>query len=342
MVLIASLYTVALLSVAMASSHDDCSAFSIDGPNPATFSFYRFYDFRNASTSGRLPTGDPAAEDRKEPDTLAVSKLTNDSSWTDDWRVTIKYQGQASEKVLARHYVSDHVYMDKPDDEAQLSLYTDRLKNDTQQAGEVYFSQALVDSISLRVYARISGSPGAVAGFFTYFNDTQESDIEVMTRDEENRVHFSNQPTENTTTWTTIPGSTHNLTRSGSMHDWTVYRLDWLREQKKSAWYIDGELKKESEMNVPVVPSTVYINMWSNGGSFSGEMEVGANATLEIQWIQMAFNASDVEAESVPQGSLICSIEDGTAEPSAAARFGSSPGSWAAVLLAVAAVWLQL
>lgn len=111
MVLIASLYTVALLSVAMASSHDDCSAFSIDGPNPATFSFYRFYDFRNASTLGHLPTGDPAAEDRKEPDTLAVSKLTNDSSWTDDWRVTIKYQGQASEKVLARHYVADHVYM---------------------------------------------------------------------------------------------------------------------------------------------------------------------------------------------------------------------------------------
>ncbi|KAF4970211.1 hypothetical protein FSARC_2697 [Fusarium sarcochroum] len=328
----------ALLSVAKAATQEDCSAFSIDGPNTANFNFYRFYDFRNASASDRLPSGDPAAK-YKEPDTLQASRLTNDSSWRDDWKVTIKYQGQASEKVLPRHYVADHVFLDKPEDETQLVLYTHRLKNDTQQAGEVYFSEALVDSVSLRVYARITGGSGAVAGFFTYFNDTQESDIEVLTREDDDRVQFSNQPTENTTTWKTIPGTTHNETRSGSYEDWTVYRLDWLREEQLSAWYIDGKLIKTSQTNVPVTPSTVYIDMWSNGGSFSGRMDYNTNATLEIQWIQMAFNASGVEAKDAPEDGVVCSIEDGKAEPtSAGAELVSVFGLWAFVLVAVVVV----
>jgi hypothetical protein len=203
----------------------------------------------------------------------------------------------------------------------------------------VYFSEALVDSISLRVYARITGSSGAVAGFFTYFNDTQESDIEVLTREEEDRVHFSNQPTENTTTWTTISGSTHNVTRSGSFEDWTLYRLDWLREQGLSAWYIDGKLLKTSQMNVPVMPSTVYINMWSNGGSFSGRMDYNTNAALEIQWIQMAFNASGVKAEHDRDSGTVCLVEDGKAEPrSSGVKLVMASELWAFVLIAAALV----
>lgn len=211
------------------------------------------------------------------------------------------------------------------------------MKNETQQAGEVYFSEAVVDSISLRVYARISGNPGAVAGFFTYFNDTQESDIEVLTKEADDRVQFSNQPTENSTTWATIPGSTHNETRSGSYRDWTIYRLDWLRDQDLTAWYIDGKLIKTSEMNVPITPSTVYINMWSNGGSFSGRMDYNANATLEVKWIQMAFNASGVEAEKVRKAGSgsVCSIEDGKAEPtSSAVKMIMVFSSWSFVVVA--------
>ncbi|EXK24968.1 hypothetical protein FOMG_18341 [Fusarium oxysporum f. sp. melonis 26406] len=330
---------IALLSAVPATTQEDCSAFSIDGPHSAAFDFYRFYDFRGASALDDLPTGDPAAKDRKQPDTLAVSRQTSNSSWRDDWKVTVKYQGQPNEKALARHYVADHVFLDKPGDETQLLLYTDRLRNETQQAGEVYFSETLVDSLSLRVYARITGGSGAVAGFFTYFNDTQESDIEVLTKDEEDRVHFSNQPTENTTTWTTIPGSTHNESRSGSFEDWTVYRLDWLRDQGLSAWYIDGKLIKTSQMNVPVEPSTIYINMWSNGGSFSGRMDYNTNATLEIQWIQMAFNASSVEAEHDREVGSVCLIEDGKAEPtSSGTKFLMAFGLWAFVLVAAVVV----
>jgi hypothetical protein len=99
----------ALLGVARAA--EDCTAFSIDGPNDATFQFYRFYDFRNAPTTDRLPSGDPAASDREEASTLEIGKVTTDSSWMDDWRITSRYPNASNEKSLARHYVPDHVFI---------------------------------------------------------------------------------------------------------------------------------------------------------------------------------------------------------------------------------------
>ena len=101
----------ALFSAVTVAAEDGCSAYSIDGPHNATFDFYRFYDFRSAPATDEIPTGDPAAKNREQPDVLAASRLISNSSWRDDWKVTVKYQGQPNEKALARHYVADHVFL---------------------------------------------------------------------------------------------------------------------------------------------------------------------------------------------------------------------------------------
>jgi hypothetical protein len=105
------LWLAALFNAAPVVAEDDCSAFSIDGPHDGTFDFYRFYDFRRVPDSDDVLTGDPASKDREQPDVLATSRLISNSSWRDDWKVTVKYQGQPSEKALARHYVEDHVFL---------------------------------------------------------------------------------------------------------------------------------------------------------------------------------------------------------------------------------------
>jgi hypothetical protein len=38
------------------------------------------------------------------------------------------------------------------------------------------------------------GNNGAVAGLFYYRNDNNESDIEILTRDESSSIRYSNQP----------------------------------------------------------------------------------------------------------------------------------------------------
>jgi len=47
---------------------------------------------------------------------------------------------------------------------------------------------------SIRIRARVYGAAGAVAGLFIFQNDHNESDIEILTRDDPTEIWYSNQP----------------------------------------------------------------------------------------------------------------------------------------------------
>lgn len=68
---------------------------------------------------------------------------------------------------------------------------------------------------------------------------------------------------------------------------------------------------KASETNIPVTASTLMIDMWSNGGSWSGKMPIWGEANLEIEWIELAFNASTLEAQNAPKKGIVCMIDQG-------------------------------
>lgn len=216
------------------------------------------------------------------------------------------------------------------DDKGFLALNTSRLQNNTQLGGEIFFRPADVDAVSLRVAPRVYGAPGAVAGFFTYFNDTQESDIEILTRDDGSRVHLTNQPTLDRKD-NIIPNTTFNesLPFERTSNDFAVYRLDWLPSLNMSVWYVDGEVLKTSQVNVPVASSTLMIDMWSNAGFWSGQMPVWGEAVLEIAWIEMLFNASTLTVEDAPKGGKVCLMD----KSSKGARLGLSQKSWSMVVL---------
>lgn len=191
-----------------------------------------------------------------------------------------------------------------------LALNTSLLSNGTQFAGEIFWRPADMDAVSMRVSARITGDSGAVAGFFTYHNDTQESDIEVLTRDGGSSVHVTNQPTLDGNDQP-IADSTFNESMPWlkTVDEFSVYRLDWFPNIGVSAWYVDGAMLKSSEVNVPFEASTLMIDMWSNGGSWSGDMQVWGEAKLEIQWIELAFNASTLKPLGVPKKGIVCQID---------------------------------
>lgn len=167
---------------------------------------------------------------------------------------------------------------------------------------------------SIRLLARVRGKPGAVAGFFTYYNDTAESDIEILTRDPDTSVEYSNQPTVDAD-GDILPGSNFNTSMaSGGSRQWTewnVYRLDWL--PGRSAWYLNGELAASTKVNVPGDESSAIVNMWSDGGSWSGNMSVGDKAELQVQWIEMVFNMPD--AKSGPGKGVVCSVDEVVGTP---------------------------
>jgi hypothetical protein len=42
----------------------------------------------------------------------------------------------------------------------------------------------------------------------------------------------------------------------------------------------------------PKHPAQLILNMWSDGGSWTGNMSIGAASYLQIQWIEIAYNTS--------------------------------------------------
>lgn len=171
-----------------------------------------------------------------------------------------------------------------------ITLRTVRLP-DFQSTSEVESSQKNILYASLRFHARVVGSPGATAGMFTFFDDHNESDIEVLTHDPSTNVRYSNQPDVGRD-GNTIPDASQDVTLPNGFQwtDWNDHRLDWTPGQ--SAWYINDIIIANSTYNVPTKPSDLILNMWSDGGVWSGSMKVDGKAYLQIQWIEMVFNTS--------------------------------------------------
>lgn len=201
------------------------------------------------------------------------------------------------------------------------------------QSSGIDFTEESILYLSLRLKARISGAPGACAAFFTYENDTQEADMEVLTRDNDTTVGFNTQPNYDIH-GNYIPGAHWNMSYPDdqSREDWVTYRMDWVKDQV--VWYIDGTHVGNTSVNVPVVPSHLYITMWGefythrynpdrnhtcaltltcnttlgNGGTWTGNMTIGQSALLEIQWIEVAYNLSGA-VPTANASSSVCSLD---------------------------------
>lgn len=199
------------------------------------------------------------------------------------------------------------------------------------------FTEYNISYASLRVYSRVHGAPGAVAGIFTYLNDTQESDIEIFTRSPSDYVQYSNQPASSgEPDWTPIPGATVNVSMPSNKvyTDWNVHRLDWTKD--RSVFFVDDEQLNETSLHVPVAspPSGFYINMWSANSTWSGSMKVGRNATLDILWIEMLFNTTQPLQTSGEK--RVCSVNQGVvAQVQQSGGITTDSCSWALLIAAM-------
>jgi beta-glucanase (GH16 family) len=191
-------------------------------------------------------------------------------------------------------------------------------------AAELDFHEHNVTYASLRFSARVRGESGAIAGFFTYHNDTSESDIEIPSGGSGEEMHCSNQPTEDPATDKPIKDATFNVSMEKHQPTltWNNYRLDWVNG--RTVWYTNGVQSADTRVNVPDDSSMIILNMWSNGGPFSGRMDKGGKAWLDIQWVELLFNSTSSQKSVSLNDGTLCSTEEslGAPEESAASRSG--------------------
>lgn len=107
---------------------------------------------------------------------------------------------------------------------------------------------------------------------------------------------------------------------------------------------------------MPRKPSGVILNMWSDGGEWSGIMPVGGQAELQVQWVQVLFNTSGKNKRSLGEEWLgkraekgckvICAVDgvNRTGWPEVIYEAGSDRmvGGWTVVIPLFMTTWYAL
>ncbi|KAI1153378.1 glycoside hydrolase family 16 protein [Nemania diffusa] len=322
-------------------SDRQCDCYVTNDTSRNYFTTHNFFDFRALTQYANVPPPIADAFDSAVAD--ETSDYFRDTDWTEVWGIQSWNNSDSVESgdvpVLLVNS-PNNVYIEKNTDENPssntfLTMRTLRYK-DYQSTAEFESISKAYHFLSVRMYARTIGAPGAVTAMFTYRDDgdhtqltsVQESDLEIRTMDPKDKVQYTNQPSYNTKGYD-IPQATRNATTPTQVDwtQWSVHRMDW--SPKNTTWYIDGDQVASIAFQVPRDPSQVIFNAWSDGGEWSGNMSVGGDAYLQIQWIEIVYNStgdakttdkrSDDAARSLlnvkrasGQGSCsnICSIDD--------------------------------
>ncbi|RYP03469.1 hypothetical protein DL765_010483 [Monosporascus sp. GIB2] len=280
---------------------DQCQCYLTNGTNAQYFTKHKFFDFRSLSQYAGVPGIIQDAWDSSNAD--ATSDYFLSDEWTDNWTTqNWNNSEQLDSGSIDASYLlvnsPNNIYIEANRDEnaasdTYMTMRTSRLQR-FQTAAEFESVATGLHYVSVRMFARTRGDPGAVTAMFTYrgaekLADVQESDLEIRTMDPLETVQYTNQPSY-TVDGDEIPEATRNVTlpRGLQWTDWAVYRMDWT--PTTTTHYVDGEQVAAIEFQNPRDPSQIFFNCWGDGGSWSGVMRRGHEAFLQIQWIDMVYN----------------------------------------------------
>jgi hypothetical protein len=297
-------------------NNGNCSCYVVStgdqSDTPEYFQYYRFYDFRNLA--GGLATDPPLINDTQNTSMAPTwqPNIFNSDDFLADWGVQNWSKPATEDFPVPMSNSFANIYVGKEDNSTFLALRTSRLDNH-QTAGEIENQQKNLMHVSMRMSGRVVGDAGAVAGFFTFYDDNNESDVEILTRDPKDQIRYTNQPSVDKE-GNEITTASVGPTDLPHWDEWQTHRIDWL--PKNSYWYLDNKQVAANTYSVPRKPSFLVLNMWGDGGEWSGNMTLGDHAEFQIQWIEMTFNTSGPytglksdEKRSVPlekRGKKIC------------------------------------
>lgn len=269
-----------------------CSSYTVNTTQDTyQFNHYKFLDFRTRDSS-----------------------FLNNDQFTSQYRPQSWANGKFQNLVENVAITSDTVNGANTN---MLSLYA-RQKGGQATAAELESSISNYYYASVRMGVRVKGAPGACAGLFFYHSDTQETDIEILTREQvvhldaetmqtsaatKSQIHLTNQPrltkTANITPQKPKPGSSSFAAQktAGTWEDFNTFRIDWIPGNTK--WWQNGLLTHSADKNLIQNPSSWMLNIWSNGDpSWSGTMAPDTEARMDILWMEMAYN---LETEGQPK-----------------------------------------
>lgn len=376
LVVISSLAPLCMAAYPEVVNDSRCDCYLTNGSSENYFTTHKFFDFRNKVDQAKVPDiiGDADESSQADP----TSDYLSSDEWSDywglqSWNNSGSLNTDVTDATVLMVHSPNNVYLEKNQDEnanskTYLTMRTARL-DDFQTSCEFESIIQNYQYLSVRMYARTVGAPGAVTAMFTYrmpddaddVAEVQESDLEIRTLDPPDSVQYTNQPSY-TSMGLDVQDATRNVTipEGRDWTNWAVYRMDW--SPGKTTWYIDGGEVASISFQAPRDPSMLIFNSWSDGGSWTGNMSVGSEASLQIQWIELVYNTTGTpnkqtgnhrhmaaihereESDKREEGSCynVCSIDQREETGTTTLLQGSAPRtivSWVVVLCLALFAW---
>ncbi len=306
------------------TTDSNCQCYKTNATTTNYFSHHQFFDFQSLQEYVNIPQ--PINDFDANALAAPASTFFANSNFTSSW-VVMNWNNTAllglndstvNDATVKMVNSPNNLYIERDDQQQQSTHLTLRtVRHDGFQSSAEFESASQgYQFLSVRMRARTKGAAGAIAAMFTYrpppqVHDTalvQEADLEIRTRDPPTYIQYTNQPAWNSTS--DIPGATRNVTLPGGRRwsDWADYRLDWT--PGSSTWFVNGQLASRITLQAPRDPAQVMFNTWSDGGSWSGDMQVGSQAYMQIRWIEMVYNSTDPGTVKSGGCKNVCSIDE--------------------------------
>ncbi|KAF2468773.1 concanavalin A-like lectin/glucanase [Lindgomyces ingoldianus] len=187
---------------------------------------------------------------------------------------------------------------------------------------------------SFRVAMRLSGSAGTCGAFFWFYNNSQEIDMEFLSKQ-----FNSSQGVVNLVLQT--PQSVKEGFDASNTSDFKVqplpfrpdqefheYRFDW--SPQKVSFYVDGGWLQDFTENIPSESGRMFMNHWSNGDPLWSAGPPGQDTALIVSYIKAYFNSSDTARQKdyktrcpTVDATKVCQIPDQIVAPNPSGANGN-------------------
>ncbi|KAH6897190.1 hypothetical protein B0T10DRAFT_476209 [Thelonectria olida] len=248
---------------------DQCDCFLADGVEPGYYTEHVFFDFRGLSDYAGI--SDIMTGENQSMEADLASKYFERKEWKSFWEIQSWSNRRSTVLAFSARALMvnspNNIYIQENDDkkptsEAFLTKRTNRLE--TFQVASEFGSVDRFHHLSIRFLGRVTGKPGACMAMFTYvpadeIMDVQEADLEMLTRKDSCRIHYTNHPGYSVD-GKVFPEATRNTTLPDGLRwdDWVEHRLDWT--PTRSIWCANGIQSANISFQVPRDPSLIIFN----------------------------------------------------------------------------------